>query len=91
MTGVLPVRKPSEEPVQHSADEDQAEPSGADAEAPERFREAVMAARKLLADTVDAVDPETSAQELLEVVKDYRARLAELVAVLPVPDGDESV
>jgi hypothetical protein len=54
-------------------------------------KEAVMAARKLLADTVDAVDPETSAQELLEVVKDYRARLAELVAVLPVPDGDESV
>jgi len=48
-----------------------------------------MAARKLLVDTVDAVDPETPAEELLKIVKDYRARLAELVAVLPVPDSDD--
>jgi len=83
------VREPFEEPALHSADGVQAKPSGADGEPPERFREAIMAARKLLVDTVDAVDPETPAEELLKIVKDYRARLAELVAVLPVPDSDD--
>jgi hypothetical protein len=91
MTGVLPVRKPSEEPDRRRADGDQVELSDADIDASGRFRQAVVAARKLLADTVDAVDPDTSAGELLRIVRDYRARLAELVAALPVPDGDGSV
>jgi hypothetical protein len=91
MTGVLPVRKPSEEPDRRGVDGDQADPSHADADASERLREAIVAARSLLVDTVDAVDPDTSAEELLRIVSDYRVRLAELVAVLPVPDSDGSV
>lgn len=90
MTSVMPVRNPSEEPVQHDPDRYQVDPSAAGAEATERFWEAIVAARKLLTDTVDAVDPDTSAEELLKIVKDYRAHLAEIVAVLPVPGGDSA-
>ncbi len=91
MTGVLPVRKPSEEPDRRGADGDQADPSHADSDASDRIREAIVAARMLLVGTVDAVDPDTSAEKLLRIVSDYRARLAGLVAVLPVPDGDGGV
>jgi hypothetical protein len=89
MTAVLPVRIPSKSPATHDAAGDPAESADADAGRSERFWEAVVAARRLLVGTADAVDPDTSAATLLDVVKDYRASLAELVAVLPVPGDDD--
>jgi hypothetical protein len=91
MAVVLPVRNPSHQPGDPDSDRDQTDPSGTDAGASERFWTAIVGARDLLAGTVDAVDPDTSAEDLLEIVQDYRACLAELVAVLPVPDVSDDV
>jgi hypothetical protein len=91
MTAVLPVRNPSRKPAEQDAGGEQTELSFSDAEASKRFWEAVIAARKLLTRTVEAVDPDTPAEQLLGFVKDYRTCLAELVAVLPVPDGGDDV
>jgi hypothetical protein len=52
---------------------------------------AIIAARKLLADTVEAVHPRTPARELFGYVTEYRACLADLVAVLPVPGSGDGV
>jgi hypothetical protein len=88
MTAIPPKRNPSEQPARHIAG-NKSEPSDAQAGVSERIQEAVMAARKLLVETVDAVDPDTTAEDLLVIVAKYRARLAELVAVLPAPDSDD--
>ncbi len=53
----------------------------------DRLEAALTAARELLAGTVDAVHPGTPARPLFAYVTQYRARLAELVAALPVPGG----
>jgi hypothetical protein len=48
---------------------------------------ALVAARELLASTVEAVHPGTSARRLFTYVTQYRARLADLVAACSVPGG----
>ncbi len=91
MTAVLPVRHPPQHLGDRDSDRDKTELSGADAEASERFWKAIVVARELLSGTVNLVDPGTSAEKLLQLTKDYRACVAELVAVLPVPDGGHDV
>ena len=55
----------------------------------ERLEVAVTAARELLVSTVEAVNPGTPARQLFAHVTQYRARLAELVAALPVASGGD--
>ena len=55
----------------------------------ERQQMALAAARELLASTVEAINPGTSARDLLACLTGYRARLADLVAASPVPGSQD--
>lgn len=50
---------------------------------------ALVAARELLISTVDAINPGTPARDLLACLARYRAHLATVVAVCPVPYGGD--
>lgn len=70
--------------------QDDANP-GAGALTSERQQTALAAARELLTSTVEAINPGTSARELLACLTRYRAGLADLVAACTVPaSGDDA-